>query len=76
MRKIARAFRTTPVAALEAELGLPPADIRLEYKQQTYVARLFTLPDNHPILQLCQDRFPKTLDREHEHHAPPNLTAW
>jgi hypothetical protein len=32
MRKIAGAFRMTPVAALQAELGLPPADVRLEYK--------------------------------------------
>ena len=28
MRKIAGAFKTTPIAALEAELGLPPADLR------------------------------------------------
>jgi hypothetical protein len=34
MRKIAGAFRMTPVAALEAELGLPPVDIKLEYNQQ------------------------------------------
>jgi hypothetical protein len=50
MRKIARAFKTKPVAALEAELGCPPTDIRLEYKQQSYVARLLTSPDDHPIL--------------------------
>jgi hypothetical protein len=47
MRKIAGVFKTMPVAALEAELELPPADIRLEYKQQSYVACLHTLPDNH-----------------------------
>jgi hypothetical protein len=29
MRKIVRGFRMTPVAGLEAELGHPPADIRL-----------------------------------------------
>ena len=27
MRKIAGAFKTTPIAVLEAELGLPPADL-------------------------------------------------
>jgi hypothetical protein len=76
MRKIAGAFRTTPVAALEAELGLLPADIRLEYKQQSYVARLLTLPDNHPVLQLCPNTFPKTLDREQAEETPANLTPW
>jgi hypothetical protein len=30
MRKIFRVFRTTPVATLEAQLGLPVADIWLE----------------------------------------------
>jgi hypothetical protein len=76
MRKIAGAFRTMPVAALEAELGIPPADIRLDYKQQSYAARHLTLPDNHPILQLCPDTFPKRLDREREGDAPPNFTPW
>jgi hypothetical protein len=33
MSKIAGVLRTMPVAALEAGLGLPPADIALEYKQ-------------------------------------------
>jgi hypothetical protein len=76
MRKIAGAFRTTPGAALEAELGLPPADIRLEYKQQSKLACLLTLPDNDPILQLCPTTFPKTLDMEQEDKEPPNLTRW
>jgi hypothetical protein len=76
MRKIAGAFKTTPVPALEAELALPPADIRLEYKQQSYVACLLTLPINHPILQLCLNTFPKTLDREQEEEPLPNLTPW
>jgi hypothetical protein len=76
MRKIVGAFRATPVAALEAEQGLPLADIRREYKQQSYAARLLTPPNNHPILQLCPDTFPKTLDREREGDAPPNLTPW
>jgi hypothetical protein len=42
MRRITGAFKTTPVVALDAELGLQPADIRLEDKQQSYVARLVT----------------------------------
>jgi hypothetical protein len=37
---------------------------------------LLTLPDNQPILQLCPNTFPKTLDREREADAPPTLTPW
>jgi hypothetical protein len=77
MRKIAGAFRTTPVAGLEAELGLLPADIRLEYKQQqSYAACPLTLPDNNPILQICPNTLCKILNRECEKNAPPNLTRW
>jgi hypothetical protein len=76
MRKIVGAFRTMPVAALEGKLGLPPAYIRLDYQQQSYPARLLTLPDNHPVLQLCPITFPKKLDRECENDAPPNLKPW
>jgi hypothetical protein len=54
------------VAALEAELALAPADIRLGYKQQSYTARLRMLPDNNRILQLCPNTFPNTLDIELE----------
>ena len=51
MRKIAGAFKTTPIAALEAELGLPPADLRLDRIQRAYATRLLTLPENHPVLK-------------------------
>jgi hypothetical protein len=76
MRKIVAAFRTTPVTALEAKLGLPPADILLEYKQQSYSACLLTLLDNYPILQLCPDTFRKNPDRERVEDTPLNLTPW
>jgi ribonuclease HI len=76
MRKIAGAFKTTPVAALEAELGLPPADLRLDRAQRGYATRLLTLPEQHPILGLCPDTFPKTLDNEREDYPPGNFTHW
>jgi hypothetical protein len=65
-----------PIVALEAEQGPPPADIQLEYKQQSYAARLLTPPENRPTLQLCRNTFPKTLDREREVDEPPNMTPW
>jgi ribonuclease HI len=76
MRKIAGAFKTTPIHALEAELGLPPSDIRLDKMQRSYATRLFTLPDNHPILELCPDSFPKTLDDDEENLTPRGFTDW
>jgi len=75
MRKIAGAFKTTPIAALEAELGLPPADLRLDRIQRAFTARLFTLPENHPLLPLCPDTFPKTLDNERQ-PPPGTFTPW
>jgi hypothetical protein len=62
------------IAALEAELGLPPADLRLDKAQRAYATRLFTLPPNHPVLQICPDTFPKTLDNEKEH--PTKFNHW
>ena len=76
IRKIAGAFKTTPIAALEAELGLPPADLRLDRIQRAYATRLLTLPENHPVLELCPDTFPKTLDNERESGVPGKFTPW
>ena len=76
MRKIAGALKTTSIAALEAELGLPPADLRLDRIQQAYATRLLTLPENHPVLELCPDTFPKTLDNERENGVPGKYTPW
>ena len=76
MRKIAGAFKTTPIAALEAELELPPADLRLDRIQRAYATRLLTLPENHPVLELCPDTFPKTLDNERESGVPGKFTPW
>ena len=74
-RKIAGAFKTTPIAALEAELGLPPTDLRLDRIQRAFTARLFTLLENHPLLPMCHDNFPKTLDKERE-PPPGTFTPW
>src|SRR5437588_10232786 len=75
MRKIAGAFKTTPIAALEAELGLPPADLGLDRIQCAFTARLFTLPENHTLLPLCPDNFPKIRDNERE-PPPGTFIPW
>jgi ribonuclease HI len=76
MRKIAGAFKTTPIAALEAELGLPPTDLRFDRMRRNYAIRLFTLPPNHPILELCPDTFPNTLENERENPTSERYTPW
>ena len=41
-------LKTTPIAALEAELGQPPADLRLDRILHAFTARLFTLSTKAP----------------------------
>jgi hypothetical protein len=67
--QIAKAFRTISIAAVEAEIGLFPVDIRLHLRSRNYATRLLKLPDTHPLLSLCPNTFPKTPDKEIEH--PP-----
>ena len=76
MRKIAGAFKTTPTAALKAELALPPADLRLDRIQRPYATHLLTLPQNHPVLDFCPDTISKTLDDERENGVPGKYTPW
>src|SRR6266852_379597 len=74
LRKIAGAFRTTPIAVLEAEIGPYPVDIRLDLRSRNYATRLLTLPDTHPLLPLCPNTFPKTPDNERE--DPPRRSKY
>jgi len=48
LRKILEAFRTLPIAAMEMEAKLPPADMRLQQKSDKYAIRLATLAENYP----------------------------
>lgn len=66
MRKIAGAFRTTPITALEAELAIPLVNIRLNQHQRKYTLRTTAMENNHPIRQLLSDTFPGTENPEKE----------
>src|SRR5690606_2316503 len=57
-RRITGAFRTTPTNVLDAEAGLLPATIRLNYNQTKYTVRLLTLPPTHPLIQRLPASFP------------------
>src|SRR5690606_21062 len=50
-RRITGAFRTTPTNILDAEAGLLPATICLNYNQTRYRVRLLTLPPTHALIQ-------------------------
>ena len=76
LRKIAGAFKTTPVAALESELGLLPVDIRLDLRQRNYTIRLLSMPDTHPLLPLWPNTFPKTLDNDRDDPTNKRFTPW
>ncbi|THC88360.1 hypothetical protein EYZ11_012191 [Aspergillus tanneri] len=47
--RVLSAFRTTSTAALEVESYTLPTHLRLKQRAQIVVARLSTLPENHPI---------------------------
>lgn len=53
MRKIAGAFRTTPIAVLEAETAIPPTAIGLYEMQRKYAIRILSMPPTHPPLDQC-----------------------
>ena len=58
-RHILGAFRTSPINALDAEAGLLPAKLRLNYNQTRLAVRLLKLPNTHPLVQRLPDSIPK-----------------
>jgi ribonuclease HI len=66
LRKIAGAFRTTPVAALEAEQEVPPVVSRLNLQQKKYALRVMMMKDTHPIRTRCPDTFPPSATSQRE----------
>lgn len=73
LRKISGAFRTTPIAALEAELDIPPVETRLSLRQCKYAMRVLTMDEKHPICKRCPPTFPagnQSSREESETHCP------
>jgi hypothetical protein len=56
------AFRTTPIAALEAEAAIPPTEIRLNQIKRRYSMKLISVPEFHPLRRRCPDDFPTYYD--------------
>lgn len=46
---ILSAFRTVAAATLEVEAYVPPTHFRLRHRAQNTIARLYTLPRDHPV---------------------------
>jgi hypothetical protein len=51
IRSILGAFKTTPIAALEAEAAIPPTELRLNQLKRRYSLRLISAPEYHPLSQ-------------------------
>lgn len=51
------AYRTTQIAAMEAELAIPTVKVGLGKFQRKYVLRCVTLLDNHAIRKKCRHHF-------------------
>lgn len=60
MRKIAGAFRTTPIAAVEAGTALAPTPTRLDEMQRKWALRILSMPPRHPLIPLCPESWPNT----------------
>jgi len=58
LRSIMGAFRSTPIAALEAEAAIPPTETRLNHNIRRYALRIATLPEDHPIRLRCPTDYP------------------
>ena len=54
MRRVAGAFKTTSIKALEAEVELMPTTQRLLDKHRKYAIRMLQVADTHPVRQ-CID---------------------
>lgn len=74
MRKIAGAFRTTPIPVLESELAIPPVNNRLDNLHRKYAARTIRMPLIHPIHKQLPESFPGSgnVNVEEEGGTPGN----
>jgi hypothetical protein len=74
IRSILGAFKTTPIAALEAEAAIPPTELRLNQLKRRYSLSLISAPEYHPLRQRCPDDYPPYYEtgrnQEDEHSYP------
>ena len=49
MRRVAEAFKTTSIKALEAEIELMSTTQRLAHKHRTYATRMLQVADTHSV---------------------------
>ncbi|KAF8173855.1 hypothetical protein K438DRAFT_2050878 [Mycena galopus ATCC 62051] len=68
-RCITGAYRTASLAALEKEVALMPACLRLELAVQNHLARYLTLPSSHGLVPLIQDAINSVL-RNYKYASP------
>ena len=60
LRKILGAFKSSPIAAMEIEAAILPAELRLDKICQSYALRATQLNQEHPIKRRSPDSFPNS----------------
>jgi hypothetical protein len=58
LRRILKAFHSTPTIALHNKAALPPVSVRLQSKQRKYTLHILSLPPSHPVVKRCRSSFP------------------
>src|SRR5260370_11461594 len=66
---ITRAFKTTPISALEIKASIPPINITLHYYTERYATCTNWLSASNPVM--CHAS-PQTTQRSHPHHLTPS----
>jgi ribonuclease HI len=69
IRRVAGAFRTTPIRALEIDTSIPPVQIQMEFEVERYANRLHRLSLTNPVIQ----RLPPEWRAGAQASSPPPL---
>jgi hypothetical protein len=66
LKKVLKAFKTSPITAMEIKAFILPMRIRFEKICQNYAYRTLLLGQNHPIRKRVSESFPFSINKEIE----------
>lgn len=75
LQHMARAFRTTPIKALEVDMSLPPIDITMSMTLGGYANRLHKLKTTNPVLERLPEEWRQGKPATNPPPFPPRTTA-
>ena len=64
-----KAFKTSPIAAMEIEANIPPVEVRLNQKNQKLALRIIKMDNKHPT----RLRTPRNFLTEYRSPGPPEF---